>query len=427
MGPVILLATTCRWFTTARLAIAFADAGCKVDVVCPRGHAVIETGLIRRLFSYHGMRPLHSLQVAIDSAKPDLIVPCDDLTTMYLCQLHSSSDHGETKAVIERSVGSPSSYPLFTARSEFLRRAYENKIAVAQTTEVADFASLRAWLSTFGYPAYLKADASSGGVGVKLITDIDSAQHAFEQLSAPPRLTRVVKRLLVNDDTSLLLPCLQRRGSVVSVQRAIRGVEANSAIACWRGRLIACLSAQVIERRDAKGPATVVHIIDNAMMRRTAEKVAECFELSGLFGLDYIIDEQTGIPTLIEFNGRATQTCHLDLGPDRNPADALAGALSGTSPRCVSVTDAANIALFPAEWKRDPASVFLRTAFHDVPWGYPDLVRSCMKRRLHEEDWLSYEKWQSFWDQAKRRGASQIEPGGLPEMGEDVPLEPPTK
>ena len=409
MGSTVLLVTTCRWYTTARLAIAFSDAGCRVDVVCPRGHPVQKARVVHKQYAYQGTRPLHSLQKAIDAARPDLIVPCDDHATMYLHQLHASSPSPETRSVIESSLGDPQSYPAYTARTRFLLRAHEAGIPVPDTAEVADLAALRAWLATFGYPAYLKVDASSGGVGVKLVNDIDSAQRAFEQLAAPPKFVRVIKRLLINSDTSLLLPFLKRLRSIVSVQKAIRGVEANSAIACWRGRLLACLSVQVLERRDAKGPATVVRIVENPQMRRTAEKVSTCFGLSGLFGLDYIIDEQTGIPNLIEFNGRATQTCHLDLGLGKNPVDALVGGVSGASPRCLRVTDSDTIALFPQEWKRDPASSYLRTGFHDVPWSYPDLVRACVKRRLHEEKWLSYEKWQSFWEPAGRRSGSQIQ------------------
>ena len=127
--------------------------------------------------------------------------------------------------------------------------------------------------------------------------------------------------------------------------------------------------------------------------------------------LTAIIEEQTGIPYLIEMNGRATQTCHLNLGPGRNPVDALAHATAGNfgveSPK---MTDSDTIALFPQEWKRDPASKFLQTAFHDVPWEYPGLVRFCVKKHLHELKWLSYERWVSFWSRYKRRrrGPSQL-------------------
>jgi carbamoylphosphate synthase large subunit len=401
MGPVILLATSCRWYATARLAIAFASAGCCVDMVCPRGHPARVTRVVNRQYTYHGTRPLPSFEAAIDSSRPDLIVPCDDQATTHLHHLHASSNASETRETIERSLGGPEAYPWFTARTQFLRCARGAGIAVPDTDEVPDSASLRSWLAVSGVPAYLKVDATSGGVGVKYVADIEGADRAYRQLAAPTSTVRMMKRLVVNSDASHILPWLKRRRSVVSVQKVIRGVEANSAIACWRGRLLACLSAQVLQRRNRTGPATVLRFFENQQMRAAAEKVAVSLNLTGLFGLDYIIDDETGVPYLIEFNGRATQTCHLNFGDGRNPAQALAAAVAGTTASPASEINCDTVALFPQEWKRDPASKFLCTAFHDVPWAYPELVRTCIKRQLHEAEWLSYERWLAFWDTAK--------------------------
>jgi carbamoylphosphate synthase large subunit len=406
MGPAILLATSCRWYATARIAIAFANAGCRVDIVCPRGHPAKFTGIVNRQYAYHGTRPLYSFRAAITSSSPDLIVPCDDQATMHLHHLHASSD--ATREIIERSLGNPEAYPAFTARTRFLRGARSAGIAVPDTDEVTDLGSLRSWIAVSGLPAYLKVDATSGGVGVKYVADIEGAERAYRQLAAPPSTVRTVKRLLVNSDASRILPWLQRKRSAVSVQKVIRGVEANSAIACWHGRLLACSSAQVLQRQNTTGPATVLRFFENRQMRIAAEKVAASLNLTGLFGLDYMLDEETGIPHLIEFNGRATQTCHLNFGEGRNPIDALAGAISGTSVTSLNEVNSETVALFPQEWKRDPASKFLRSGFHDVPWAYPDLVRDCIKRQLHEAKWLSYERWLSFWEPAKPSRSSTL-------------------
>ena len=40
------------------------------------------------------------------------------------------------------------------------------------------------------------------------------------------------------------------------------------------------------------------------------------------------------------------------------------------------VTTKAEIAIFPREWMRDPASPWLKNAYHDVPWEDPDVVRA---------------------------------------------------
>ncbi len=51
-APGILLTATLRWPIAARLAIAFANMGCRVEAVCPRQHPVTRTRAIRRIYPY---------------------------------------------------------------------------------------------------------------------------------------------------------------------------------------------------------------------------------------------------------------------------------------------------------------------------------------------------------------------------------------
>jgi hypothetical protein len=39
------------------------------------------------------------------------------------------------------------------------------------------------------------------------------------------------------------------------------------------------------------------------------------------------------------------------------------------------------VAFFPQEWRRDPASEPLRSAFHDVPWDDPGLFVAMINKR----------------------------------------------
>jgi hypothetical protein len=41
------------------------------------------------------------------------------------------------------------------------------------------------------------------------------------------------------------------------------------------------------------------------------------------------------------------------------------------------------ITLFPQEWMRDPASLFIQSGYHDVPWGEPELIRACIRHALN--------------------------------------------
>jgi hypothetical protein len=116
-------------------------------------------------------------------------------------------------------------------------------------------------------------------------------------------------------------------------------------------------------------------------MTEACEKTAHRFKLSGLHGLDFMLEAHTGNAHLIEINPRTTQVGHLGLGLDRDLPAALYAALTGKETEPASkVTENETIALFPQEWGRDPKSEFLLSAYHDVPWEEPELIRSCVRK-----------------------------------------------
>jgi len=47
------------------------------------------------------------------------------------------------------------------------------------------------------------------------------------------------------------------------------------------------------------------------------------------------------------------------------------------------------IVMFPGEWRRDPASSFLHSAYHDVPREESGLVRECIGRPWEQRGWLA--------------------------------------
>jgi len=352
---------------------------------------------MQRWYHYNGF--LGSIHAAIQSAKPDFLIPCDDYATLSLHRLHEKRPADSAlRQLIERSVGDPQHYSTVRTRASLLAAARDSRISVPETEVLTGKESLAAWLNKNGLPAYIKADGTSGGVGVRLVESREQAERAFAALSSPPGAIRALKRALVDKDMRLLVPCLRRWRPVVSIQKVISGSEANCAASCWQGRLLACISAQVIQRDDEYGPATVIRIIDNQEMLAAAEKIAAKFHLSGLFGLDFMLETATGTAYLLEMNARATQTCHLDLGRGKDPMRSLATEFSAGglgSPSTMTLTGRDTIALFPAEWKRDPCSRYLSSAYHDVPWEEPDLVRYCIKSRLQDHSWMSYRKWRA--------------------------------
>ena len=395
MKPTVLVATTFRWFPTARLATALADVGFNVKAHCPSGHPIGKTGVARETFAFRGMAAVASLTSAIRAARPDIIVPGDDIATQHLHEVYyrhrrAGKSGDAICALIERSLGSAESYPALYARSKFLELAEKEGVRVPKTGVIANLAALGQWIVANGLPTVLKSDGSSGGVGVRIAHTAEEAENAWWSLSRPPHWLRATKRALVDQDTTLVWPSLLRRRSTVNAQSLVRGREATSTVACWNGRVLAALHFDVIKTAESKGHATVLRLTEDAEMSGAVEKLARRLRLSGLYGFDFMREAQTGNAYLIEINPRTTQVGHLALGENRDLPAALYAAVSGVDAKArPPVTGRDTIALFPQEWIRDAASPFLRSAYHDVPWEAPELVLACTRSYRRRKKWYS--------------------------------------
>ena len=387
--------TTTNWVPTARLALALANAGFRVEALCPSGHPLGKTNAANRMHSYQGLSPLGSLVRAIAVSKPDLVLPGDDLATRHLHELYGrrepDSSHATTLGpLIERSLGSPDCFPIVHSRAAFMERAREEDIRIPETAAVETSAEVKNCVERVGLPAVLKADGTSGGEGVRVVRTVAEAQRAFRKLQAPPLLARSLKRALVDRDQTLIWPSLLRHRPAISVQAFVMGHEATSTVVCWKGSVLASLHFEVLRKSTAAGHATVVRLIENSEISAAVEKIVRRMSLSGFCGFDFMLEAKTGNAYLIEINSRATQVGHLTLGAGRDLPAALYCAVTGhPKPVVPALTENPTIALFPHEWARDPQSEFLRTAYHDVPWETPELLRACIRRSRKQSAWYS--------------------------------------
>lgn len=394
LNPTLLIVSSSGWFPIARLAVAFSQAGCRVEAVCSLMDPLSKTGVVERLHPYGRVLPLHSLRRAIAAAQPDLVVPGDDLSVQHLHALFAREQSRGAQGVeicdlIERSFGASCSFPAVSSRAEFIRVAKEEGIRVPENGLLNNLDDVRTWFTRMGFPAVLKINGTTGGEGVRVVRSLGEAEDAFHALSAPPLLARAAKRLLVKRDRSMLWRSVTRRRSVVTVQSFISGREATSAVACWQGRVLAALHFEVLHKAHAFGPATVIRRVEHPEMIQAALKIAQRLQLSGVHGLDYMIENGTERAYLIEINPRATQVGHLAFGKGHDLPAALLAAVSG-QPVAGEKTSTENdtVALFPQEWMRDPQSPWLRSAYHDVPWETPELLRACL-RRTKRNSWSS--------------------------------------
>lgn len=400
MKPTVLIFTTARWFPTARLALAFSNAGCTVDALCPSKHPLLTTKACRRIYRYSNFGSLTLLARAITAAEPRLIIPGDDLATHRLHQLYRreslhSGKESSISALIERSLGSHENFPILYQRASFMQLAAELGIRVPKTSAIANLDELRRCIAEVGLPLVIKADASSAGEGVKVARTPEEAQRAFRKLHAPPLLARAAKRALFDGDTNLLAPSLLRRRPLVSAQAFVDGREANSTVACWNGTVLASLDFEVVNKKSSTGHATVLRLIDHPEVIHTVQTIVRHLNLSGIHGFDFMLEANTDHAYLIEINPRSTQVGHLRLGPGRDLPAALVAALTGEAASSApAFVENRTIALFPQEWARDPGSPFLQSAYHDVPWGEPELIRACVKKAPRLNPSLSDSDWE---------------------------------
>lgn len=372
-APSALVVTTLRWLSTARLGLALSEAGFAVSAICPSGHPLRRAAFLRRAWRNGLFSPLAILRDAIVSARPDLIVPCDDRAVAQLLGLHAAATGEDAvsaglRAVIERSLAAREHFPILQARGAFGDLAAGEGASMAETVVVAGRADLSRCASAWGFPMVLKSDGSWGGRGVRIVRDLDEAGRAFRRLGQATPLAWAVWRVIKDQDTGYLVSALRRERRAVSAQRFIRGVPANVAAACWEGRVLAAVAVEAVRTAGERGPATVVRRVESPQMIAAVAKLACRLELSGLCGFDFMRDEADGRYHLIEINARATPTCHLTGADGVDLLAALRAAVTGDlPPHGDKAPPGEIIALFPEEMLRDPASPYLTAARHDVP------------------------------------------------------------
>jgi hypothetical protein len=422
--PTVLVAATSQWFPTARLATALAKAGFVVHGVCPPGHPMCKTHAVTRVHVYNGLAPVRTLARAIEAAKPALIIPGDDLSTRHLHQLYKQElgqggRGSQTCTVIERSFGSPESFPVVYERAAFMQLAQEEGVRVPETKVILDLEELRRWTQQSGFPFVLKANGTSGGDGVRVVRTVDEAERAFVALQAPPLVARAAKRALLDKDCTLVWPSLLRRRLMVNAQVFVDGHEATSTVACWDGEVLASLHCEVIQKKYSAGPATVIRLVENSDMSNAVAKMVKRLKLSGVHGFDFMLETNTSNAYLIEINPRTTQVGHLTLGESRDiPAALYAAITESVVQPAKPLTQGDTIALFPQEWMRDPSSPILQSVYHDVPWEEPELLRECIDRGLKQISSNNKQKLESLRSLEKER-LNRLEPTVLPAKASD--------
>jgi hypothetical protein len=377
--PHILLATTGKLPSTARLAMELHDAGARVSLIAPSNHPAWTLDLISGRANYRALAPKRSLEAALRRLRPDMVIPCDERTVRDLHGLWQRARDPQVKELIERSTAPAENFAVITSRAALLAVARQEGARVPPSMPLADEEALDRWAANNAAPFVLKADGSWAGFGVRIISNPANARTAYARMRRPVSGRLALRESLLEGNHFDIRSWMRREAPTMSVQGYVDGWPANIGVACWQGEVLAAVCAEAVSTTSATGPSTVARIIHNAEMIDSATRIVKALGLSGMIGFDFMIEAATGAAYLIEMNPRNTPICAVRLGPGRDLAEALVARISGRPVReRAPRTERDIVVFFPDTWHDDPASHFLNNGYHDVPWEQPDLLRALM-------------------------------------------------
>jgi len=376
----LLLLDTTRWPVGGRLAARFIALGCEVATVrLPKGYPGDEVRGIAKRYRYNGLDPMNSIRGAMRDFDPDIVIPVCDRASQQLKQLHGwalARGDAQTAQRIEHSIGPAEHYPIVAGRYELLGVAAEEGIRIPAMRAISGEGDLRAFAAVQPFPWVIKADGSWGGQGVVRVNDMDEAERTVQRLGRQPGVKSLLSYLATNRDWSLLYGDWRRPAPPVLAQSWIHGGPATCAVASWRGEVLAGIAVEVMATASATGPSRMVEIVEGGEMLEAARRIARRLQISGFFGLDFMIDAETRAAYLIEMNSRCTPCCALRLGNGRNLVEAFAARFGGVPepdlPPCTNLT---KVAYFPhPQWGRAKPADAAPDWYYDVPTEAPEVI-----------------------------------------------------
>jgi carbamoylphosphate synthase large subunit len=277
------------------------------------------------------------------------------------------------------------------SRYRLLNIAVELGIRVPRTRRVEKTEDLESWHEKdIASAAVLKVDGESGGNGVRIVHSLSESVAAYRELRVPGSSATAWKRLAI-DRNPLALWLHQQRVREVTVQEFIPGRPANCMLVCWRGELLSLVSVIVVAAEGATGASSIVRVIQNERMKRAAELLVSRLNLSGFYGLDFIMESGTGVPYLIEMNPRCTQLGHIEIAGLGSLAGVFSAALrGGPRPPVQNPISGNTIALFPqALAAGKTCRPYIDASYHDVPFEEPQLMRELMLKPWPQRRWIA--------------------------------------
>ncbi len=380
-----------------RVVGAMAAAGLDCGVMSPPGFFSAASAFASATFTLPQQRGLwlampvvaRRLAAVMDSWRPDWIIPLDDMATWQLRSLAVGRRvRADVARLIITSLGDPNGYRAAVSRGDLLDLASRLGVRVPRSRAASSIHEAIAHAAGIGYPLMLKLEHTCGGAGVQRIDDaeqlIGAMQAAGLGTGHAAKKLRTMAKLLVWRAAGLT----DLDAAPAGVQACVEGRLALRTVAAVEGRVLAGVNFSAVSvHPEPTGASTVLRPIDHPEMERAAAKIVKALGASGLLSFDFLISPKDNSAALIEMNARPVGSAHLGARIGHDVCGALAAHIAGRpipTETTASVPDL-EIALFPKELERDPASVRLApgsAVLHDVPWDDAPVIAAY-------RDWLA--------------------------------------
>jgi hypothetical protein len=370
--------------------------------LCPSEHPLHFVRGLDRCYCLRTWQAQKSLIAAIENSKADYIVPADDRAIWQLHGLVVS--HPQYRELVERSLGDANNFAAVRSRTSLLSVAESLHIQTPLTVPLRNDDEAESYSRSWKFPAVVKLDGTNGGRGVAVVLNSRELLEAYRRFRRKTPFVAKFKRRLVDDDVLAFFQPSTLLSQGISLQSFVAGTPANAMYSCFRGKLLATLQVRTICAQHATGAALIVERINDPRIEEAGRRLVQELSLSGFIGLDFVLENVSGIPYLLEMNPRATQLGHLPLetiGAEGSLAEALWLAWTGKTPLQTghvpgSSKPAERIAFYPQALALGPNSSLLISAWLDRPEEEPELVRE-LSRMSWPERRLIYRLFHRFY------------------------------
>lgn len=356
-----LIVSIADWHGPARLPKALKRLDWEVGLLCRRYDAAAKTRFVDRLFLVNPrteMGVMTDILNAIEVWQPDLIIPSMEpvVKALYdIWNLHAAGrlpDVSEsTIAAIRRSIADPAKFSYFQSKIDLLNALEARGVRIPPMRELHHLGDAADFVEKHGYPVVVKPDVGAGGVGIAICETEEELLTALRERLRPGQTGRWC------------------------VQKYIRGKTANHHLAALDGRKLAGVSMlRMVVHPEPTGPSTVIKIIEDAEMDAAGERFADLVGYNGLGSTQFVVDETTNEPYLIEANFRIGAFKHLGYLMGHDMCLALTQGLEGKPIEPGTLNEGLTVTLYPQEPLRDPDSEHLKGV---VDWveDDPDLAQ----------------------------------------------------